>query len=129
MAQAGASAPGPAGTQAFIGSRTPKGAVQTYPVRPTHRKNLELAVIGAIARKHFATAEVRPADVRASFGALEELLARPDGKALAVEVRMNPKVDTTVAAETVGRYNRFLEELTGYSSKERAKRLRKSAGE
>ncbi len=40
---------------------------------------------------------------------------------------MNPKVTEEVARETIARYNRFLEETTGYSSKERAKRLRKSA--
>jgi len=103
--------------------------VQSYPVRPTHRKNLELAAIGAIARNHFATVEVGPAEVQASFGAIVQLLARPDGKALAVEVRTNPKVDEPVARESIARYNRFLEEITGYSAKERARRLRKSAGE
>ncbi len=40
---------------------------------------------------------------------------------------MNPKVPEEVARETIARYNRFLEEATGFSAKERAKRLRKSA--
>ncbi|MGI0068558.1 MAG: DUF5611 family protein [Thermoplasmata archaeon] len=41
---------------------------------------------------------------------------------------MDPKVDVEIAAETVRRYNLFLERATGYSAKERAKKLRKSAG-
>jgi len=44
-------------------------------------------------------------------------------------VRTNPRVDEAVARESIARYNRFLEEVTGYSSKERARRLRKSAGD
>ncbi len=103
--------------------------MQTYPVRVTHRRNLELAAIGTIARSHFATVEVGPSDVRAAYGAIQALVARPAGRALAVDVTMNPKVDDAVARETIARYNRFLEELTGYNAKERARRLRKSAGE
>jgi hypothetical protein len=117
------------GTQPFIGSAAPTAAVQAYPVRATHRKTLTLASIGAVAQKHFASVEVGPEEVRASFGALEQLRVRVDGKNVAVDVRMNPKVDNAVAAETVARYNRFLEEVTGYTSKERARRMRKSAGE
>jgi hypothetical protein len=103
--------------------------VQTYPVRPSHRKNLDLASLGAIARKHFDTVEVTATDVTATFGAIERLAARPEGRALAVEVRTNARAEEAVARESIARYNRFLEEATGYSSKERARRLRKSAGE
>ena len=103
--------------------------MQSYPVRATHRRNLELPTIGEIARRHFSTVEVGPADVRATFGAIESLVARPDGRALAVELRMNPRVEDAVARDTIDRYNRFLEEITGFNSKERARRLRKSAGD
>ena len=98
-------------------------------MRPSHRKNLDVASLGAIARTHFATVEVADGAVAASFGAIERLLARPEGRALAVEVRTNPHVEEPMARESIARYNRFLEEVTGYTSKERARRLRKSAGE
>ncbi len=65
--------------------------------------------------------------VVAVFGAIERLVARVEGRNLSVEVTMNPKVSAEVAAETVQRYNRFLETVTGFTAKERAKRLRKSA--
>jgi hypothetical protein len=103
--------------------------VQSYPVRPSHRKNLDLEAIGVIARQHFDSVRVGAAEVEASFGALERMTVRPEGRALAVELRMNPRVEETVARETIGRYNRFLEEVTGYSAKERARRLRKSPGD
>ena len=103
--------------------------MQTYPVRTTHRKNLTLGAIGELARRHLGNVEVGPTEVHASFGAIERLVARPEGRGLALEVRTNPKVEEAVARETIARYNRFLEELTGFSAKERAKRLRKSAGE
>ena len=103
--------------------------MQTYPVRTSHRKNLDLATIAAIARQHFERAEVVGAVVEVSYGAIERLAARPDGRALSVEVRTNPKVEEAVARESIARYNRFLEEVTGFNAKERARRLRKSAGE
>ena len=103
--------------------------MQSYPVRPSHRKNLDLEAIGVIARQHFDSVRVGATEVEASFGALERMTVRPEGRALAVELRMNPRVEETVARETIGRYNRFLEEVTGYSAKERARRLRKSPGD
>jgi hypothetical protein len=103
--------------------------VQSYPVRASHRKNLDLATIGEIARRHFDRVELRPEAVEATFGAIEHLSVRPDGRSLAVDVRTTPRVEEPVARESIARYNRFLEEITGYSSKERARRLRKSAGD
>jgi len=101
--------------------------VQKYPVRATHRKNLDAATLVGIARTHFENSAADGAAVTAHWGAIERLVARADGRELAVELTMNPKVPESVAAETIARYNRFLEEATGYSSKERARRLRKSA--
>jgi hypothetical protein len=103
--------------------------VQTYPVRTSHRKNLDVGAIASIAREHFDRVEASATAVEASYGAIERLEARPEGRALLVDVRTNPKVDEAVARESIARYNRFLEEVTGFNAKERARRLRKSAGE
>lgn len=104
------------------------GIVQRYPVRTTHRRNLEPKVLEGIARASFDSGEQDGGAVVVRFGAILELRARREGRELEIDIRMDPKVDVEVAAETVRRYNRFLESTTGYSSKERAKRLRKSAG-
>jgi hypothetical protein len=102
--------------------------VQTYPVRASHRVNLPAPALRAIAQSHFDSVEVDGDTVIASFGAIARLSARGVGRELVLEVTMNPNVPEEVARETIRRYNLFLEEVTGFSSKERAKRLRKSAG-
>ncbi len=96
-------------------------------MRPSHRRNLDLEPLAAIARAHFEHVAADDAAVTARWGAIERLVARPEGRTLAVDLAMNPKVPEAVAAETIARYNRFLEDATGYGAKERARRLRKSA--
>ncbi len=106
-----------------------KRSVQSYPVRPSHRRNLDPAALAAIAKNHFDTVSVDGAEMVAAHGAIEKLSVRPEGRELRLTVTMRPKVADEVARETIARYNAFLEETTGYTSKERARRLRKSAGE
>jgi hypothetical protein len=101
--------------------------VQDYPVRATHRRNLGAEALAAIARNCFGTAEVDGNAAVVMYGAIARLSASGNGKELRIDVQMNPKVPEETARETIARYNRFLEEVTGFSSKERAKRLRKSA--
>jgi hypothetical protein len=103
--------------------------MQRYPVRANHRRNLDGPALEAICRNHFDDVARDAEGVTGKWGAIERLQTRAEGKELGVELKMNPKVDEPVAHETIRRYNAFLEEATGYNSKERAKRLRKSAGE
>lgn len=101
--------------------------MQRYPVRPSHRRGLNAAHLEEVCRETFE--EVRVADERVvgKFGAIGRLQAWADGKELAIDLVMDPQVPETVQQETIRRFNRFLESATGYSSKERARRLRKSA--
>jgi hypothetical protein len=101
--------------------------VQNYPVRASHRAHLDLDELARILASHFSNATRTADGASASFGAIERLEVRPTGRELSVDVKMNPKVPEEVARETIARYNRFLEEATGYNAKERARRLRKSA--
>jgi hypothetical protein len=102
--------------------------MQRYPVRTSHRTNLAPEALATVCRTLFDDVSTEGDAVRARWGAIEKLTARADGKDLAVELVMNAKVDATTAQETIRRYNAFLAEATGFSAKERAKRLRKSAG-
>lgn len=102
--------------------------MQRYPVRTTHRAQLTTPQLAELCRSIFEHAEVDEVEVVVKWGAIARLRTWPEKKELAVDITMDPKVDVTVAAETVRRYNRFLEGATGFSAKERAKRLRKSAG-
>jgi len=101
--------------------------VQKYPVRPSHRRNLDPAPLAEIARTCFDEVVADGSTVTGKWGAIERLAAHAEGRDLAVDLVMNPKVPESVAAETIARYNRFLESATGYGAKERARRLRKSA--
>ncbi|MBE8540454.1 DUF5611 family protein [Geoglobus acetivorans] len=59
------------------------------------------------------------------YKALEELRLWLEGKVLKAETRTNPNVDDETALETLRTYNRFLDELTGYTAKERKKHMMK----
>jgi hypothetical protein len=106
-----------------------RAPVQRYPVRATHRKNLDPAALEAIAGEYFEGVERDGEAVSGHWGAIGNLSVRADRRELAVDLTMDPSVPDEVQRETIDRYNRFLEAATGYSSKERARRLRKSAGE
>lgn len=98
-------------------------------MRTDHRKGLTPESLEEVCRRHFDGVAREGDAVVAYWGAVERLSTRAVGKSLGVELVMNPKVDTSVAQETIRRYNAFLEDATGFNAKERAKRLRKSAGE
>jgi len=102
-------------------------AVGSYSVRPAVRAQLTLDRIAATCQAEFGVADRSADSVTARYGAIDSLTARPGKGELLVELQMNPKVPNDVAAETVRRYNRFLETLTGYTAKERAKKAQKAA--
>ncbi|MCI4349312.1 MAG: DUF5611 family protein [Thermoplasmata archaeon] len=103
--------------------------MQTYPVRATHRVNLTPERLAELCVSVFGVSERDGERVLARFGAISRLAALRDGRSLTVDLVMDPKVPDELARDTIARYNRFLEEVTGYSSKERAKRMRKAAGD
>ena len=103
--------------------------MQRYPVRVDHRAQLAPEALERLLRDIFESATREGESASASYGAIARLSVRADRKELAVDLVMNPKVPNDVARETIARYNHFLESATGYSAKERAKRLRKSASE
>lgn len=101
--------------------------MQQYPVKSRNHPPLTVDRIEEISRREFSDVARDGTSVRGSFGAIAEIRCWVDGKSLGIDLRMNPAVEASVQSETIRRYNRFLEELTGFSSKERAKRLKKTA--
>jgi hypothetical protein len=101
--------------------------LQRYPVRASHRTNLKPEALELATKTHFGEATREGEDVTGRFGAISRLLVRGAGRELLVELTMDPKVPEETARETIARYNRFLEDVTGYSSKERGRRLKKIA--
>lgn len=96
-------------------------------MRPALRAQLTLDRIVAACEAEFGVAERSQDAVTSRYGAIDSLVVRPGKGELSVELQMNPKVANEVAGETVRRYNRFLETLTGYTAKERAKKAQKAA--
>ncbi len=87
--------------------------------KPTQERLEEMIV------KHFGEFE-KDGDVYiVRFGAIEELRLWLKDKKLYAESKTNPNVSEDVAVKTIKTYNKFLEELTGYTAKERQKLLKK----
>jgi len=87
--------------------------------KPTEERLEELIA------KHFGGFE-KDGDVYVvRFGAIEELRLWIKNKRLYAESKTNPNVPENVAIQTIKTYNKFLEELTGYTAKERQKQLKK----
>lgn len=63
-----------------------------------------------------------------NFGAIEELRLKLENKRLYAESKTKLTDDET-AKKTIKTYNKFLEELTGYTAKERQKLMKKEAEE
>lgn len=98
-----------------------------YIVKPALRADLTLDRLLATCQQEFGDGERAEDSVTAHYGAIDGLTARIGKGELQIDLRMNPKVAPEVAAETIRRYNRFLETLTGYTAKERAKKAQKAA--
>ncbi len=78
-----------------------------------------------LIRKYFKDFEREGEFYIVRFGAIEVMKVWIENKKLYVEMKTNPNVSDDVAIQTIKIYNRFLEELTGYSAKERVKMMRK----
>ncbi len=61
-----------------------------------------------------------------NFGAIEELRLKLENKRLYAESKTRMVNDET-SMKTIKTYNKFLEELTGYTAKERQKLMKKEA--
>ncbi len=67
---------------------------------------------------------------KVEYGALKPLKVKMLSKAeLEVLTTSDPDVSNDVASESIRRYNKFLEAVTGFNSKQRSKRLQKKAKE
>ena len=78
----------------------------------------------------FGNVEEKDGKFVSSFGALKEIVAWPAKKnVLGIDTKMDTTVANEVAQETIKAYNKFLETATGFTSKERGKRIQKKAKE
>ncbi|QLH75357.1 MAG: DUF5611 family protein [Methanomassiliicoccales archaeon] len=101
-----------------------------YDIKKGLSSSLEGDGLMNIVKEVFGNAMVEGDLVVSSFGALGRLETKLLSKSsLFVSTQMKKDVTPEVGAETIKRYNIFLEKATGYTAKERAKRAQKKAKE
>ncbi|MCD6383170.1 MAG: DUF5611 family protein [Thermoplasmata archaeon] len=103
--------------------------MRLQPIKRGHKKNLEGDGLKRILEEVFGADKVVEVDGRyeVTYGALNPLRTWLEDKGLAVETVMKKDVSDDVAADTIKKYNTFLDKATGYTAKERIKRARKGA--
>jgi len=107
---------------------TSRKTMQEYEVRRGHQDNIEPEKLKAHMTDAFGNVSEKDGKLASSFGAIKEIVAWPCKKnVLCVDTKMDTSVTNEVAQETVQAYNKFLEAATGFTSKERSKRLQKKA--
>ncbi|MBM4250042.1 MAG: hypothetical protein FJ149_11585 [Euryarchaeota archaeon] len=104
--------------------------MQDYEIRRGHQKELDGGKLKQMMQEAFGNVAEEGACLVSRYGALARLTVGWDGKnTLKVGTQMDPKVAPDVAQSTIKKYYEFLERATGFSSKERGKRLQKKAKE
>jgi len=90
-----------------------------YPIKKGHKPDLNMAMRDCFIN----IKEEKDGKLIADFGALKKITAYTDDKKVFVETEME-KTDNETSLKTIKAYNRFLELATGYTAKERIKKLR-----
>ena len=97
--------------------------MRLYTFKRGHKKTLE--EIKVIMKDLFGDVDERDNHLIASFGALEKIEVWMENGKLAVETA-SKKVESSLAQETLRRWNDFLFRVTGYTAKERKKKMTKT---
>jgi hypothetical protein len=104
--------------------------LQELEIKRGHFKNVEGDKLNELMVKYFKTVKKDGEKISANFGAMKPIQVWIKGKnILCVEIITDKGADESVAMDTIRAKNGFLEEATGFTSGERAKRLQKKAKE
>lgn len=101
--------------------------MRSFPVKRQNQKLLsDKESLKNIILEIFGECNEQENGFTTSYGALKRLRIWVDKNQLYVETEMNTGVSPEVGIESHKKYNLFLEKVTGYTAKERAKKLQKS---
>ena len=105
--------------------------MQEYPIKRGLTKDLEARAIAEIKNCFGKEAEKTVKGYRASFGALKRLdVTFGEGsKSVIIDTESDMKVSDDVIMDTNKRFRKFLDAVTGFSTKERVKRAKTPVGE
>lgn len=99
-----------------------------YDIKKGHFANIEGDKLRDIMSSVFGAAKVEGDKLVSSFGAITRLEVKVLSKtSIDVTSTTDKSAPIEVQTETVKRWNKFLEQATGFTSKERSKRLQKKA--
>ena len=100
--------------------------MQEYEVKRQNKGTLTTEKLKALLQTEFGDVDQQGEHLIASFGALAKFECWIGEKKVCVIAESKGGVEDAIAADTIARYNRFLQNATGYSSKERRKKAMKS---
>lgn len=107
----------------IVQNRYIQKCMREYDIKRGHKPDLK-----NIMKEHFGNVETENARFCASYGAIKKISAYISKNKLYLSTEMNRNVDSKTASDTIKKYNKFLEATTGYTAKERIKKIKKHAG-
>ncbi|HUV25652.1 MAG TPA: DUF5611 family protein [Methanomassiliicoccales archaeon] len=101
-----------------------------YDIKRGHLKNLEGDGLKDMLTEIFGGYSEDGDTLIASFGAMKEMRVKfLSNSSLSIETTADTSASDDVAMDTIRRFNKFLEKVTGFTSKQRKDRLNKKAKE
>ncbi len=101
--------------------------MRDYDIKRGHFKKID-GKVQEIVNEVMGSSKKAGEKIKTSFGALKKLELWTEGKTkLWVDTEMDAGVDDKTAMETQRKYNDLLFRLTGFTAKERSKRLKDKA--
>jgi hypothetical protein len=105
--------------------------MQEYPIKRGMTKDLEIRIIAELKVCFGVEPEKTAKGYRIKFGALKRLDVNPgaDGKSVIIDTESDMNVSDEVIIDTNKRFRKYLDVITGFSTKERVKRAKSPAEE
>ena len=102
--------------------------MKEFDIKKGHFKNIEGEKLKDLLKSRFGEVKTENDKLLAHYGALQPLTTWVKSKdTLCVDTKMSTDLTDDVINETIRLYNQFLEDATGFNSKERVKRSKKKS--
>ena len=99
-------------------------------IKRGHFKNIEGDKLEKLMNEHFGNVKKEGETLISNFGAMRPITVKLEGKkSILVDIETDKNVEDSLISETIKARNNFLLAATGFTSKERSKRLQKKAKE
>jgi hypothetical protein len=105
--------------------------MQEYPIKRGLTKDLEVRIVAEMKACFGVEPQKTEKGYRIAFGAIKRLDVNPatDGKSVVIDTESDVTVADDVILDTNKRFRKFLDAITGFTTKERVKRAKSAAEE